>query len=183
MRSCLRNFIWSACFVAVASGAAAQGRVPATDTGAIGGEVGIFLPRAEVLDSGPVLEGFYEYYFTPRTSVRVGMGWMNPSFEREEDDSLRTIRVPIDLVYNWERGEIHPFAGAGLGIYFVQAKDDGESVGDSETKVGATLFGGAEFFTSPSVSIKGEARYHIVGDVFGVNPGGLALSVGVKKYF
>ena len=183
MRSSLRRFIVFAIFMALGSAAAAQGRVPTTDSGAIGGDVGLILPRSDALDTGPVLEGFYEYYFAPRTSVRIGLGWMNPSFDREEDDSLRSLRVPLDLVYNWERGTVHPFVGAGLGIYFVQPKDNGESIGDSETKLGGTLFGGAEFFTSRTVSVKGEARYHVVGDVFGVNPGGLALTIGLKTYF
>jgi hypothetical protein len=183
MRTVLRQFILSACFVALASAATAQGRVPATDSGAIGGDVGVIAPRSDALDSGVVLEGFYEYYFTPRTSLRLGLGWANPSFQRDEEDSLRTLRVPVDVVYNWEGGTVHPFVGAGVGAYFVQRKENGESVGDSETKLGATLFGGAEFFTGRTVSVKGEARYHLIGDVFGLNPGGLAVTIGVKTYF
>ena len=46
-----------------------------------------------------------------------------------------------------------------------------------------TYEGIGEFFTGPTFSVKGEARYHVVGDVFGVNPGGLAVTIGVKKYF
>ena len=183
MRGALRQFILSACFLALATSAAAQRRVPATDSGAIGGDVGVMVPRSDALASGPVLEGFYEYYFTPRASVRLGLGWANPSFERDDEDSLRTLRVPVDFVYNWEGGAIHPFVGAGMGIYFVQPKENGESAGDSDTKLGATFFGGAEFFTGRTVSVKGEARYHVVGDVFGVNPGGLAVTIGVKTYF
>ena len=183
MRKSLRQFILSAAFVALASGAAAQGRVPATDSGAIGGDVGVIVPRSDALSSGPVLEGFFEYYFSPRTSLRLGLGWADPSFDRDDEDSLRTLRVPIDLVYNWEGGTVHPFVGAGIGIYFLQRKENGESFGDSETKLGATLFGGAELFTGRTVSVKGEARYHLVGDVFGLNPGGLAVTIGLKKYF
>jgi outer membrane protein with beta-barrel domain len=161
----------------------AQRRVPATDSGAVGGDVGLFVPRSDVLDAGPALEGFYEYYFTPRGSLRLGLGWANPSFDGRQDDSLRTLRVAVDGVYNWERGAVHPFVGAGLGIYFLQPKNNGNNVGDSETKTGATLFGGAEFFTSRTVSFKAEGRYHLVSDAFGINPGGLALTIGVKKYF
>ena len=183
MRSVLRQFILFASCTAVASAAAAQGRVPAADSGAVGGDVGIIVPRSEALGTGPVLEGFYEYYFTPRTSLRIGLGWANPSFDRDEDDSLRLLRVPVDVVYNWEGGVVHPFVGAGLGIYFVQPKDNGESAADSETKLGTTIFGGVEYFTGRAVSVKGEARYHLLGDVFGVNPGGLAVTIGLKTYF
>ena len=91
--------------------------------------------------------------------------------------------VPFDIVYNWEGGALHPFVGAGLAAYFLQLKDNGRSFGDSETKLGATLFGGAEFFTGRTTSLKAEARYHIVDDVRGLEPDGLALTIGFKKYF
>lgn len=38
------------------------------------------------------------------------------------------------------------------------------------TKLGGTIFGGVEFFTSKTFAVKGEARYH-------------ALTIGVKSYF
>ena len=163
--------------------ALAQRRVPATDSAAIGGDVGIFLPRDESLTTGPVLEGFYEYYLSPRNSIRVGLGWAKPRRDLDHEDSLRYVRVAIDTVYNWEGGAIHPFVGAGLGVYFLQPIDNGDRIGDSENKLGGTLFGGAEFFTSRRVSVKAEARYHLVKDAFGLNPDGLALTLGLKKYF
>ncbi|HEV3486262.1 MAG TPA: outer membrane beta-barrel protein [Vicinamibacterales bacterium] len=183
MYRAIKHFILTIICLAAATAAAAQGRVPSAESAAIGGDIGIVAPRDEALATGLSLEGFYEYYFTPRASLRLGLGWANLPFEREDDDSLRTLRVPIDLVYNWEHGDVHPFVGAGVGIYFLQQKDNGESIGDSETKLGVTFSGGAEFFTGPALSIKGEARYHVVNDVFGVNPGGLAVTIGVKTYF
>jgi opacity protein-like surface antigen len=162
---------------------AAQGRVPAAESGALGVDFGLFLPRDEGLESGLALEGFYEYYLSARTSVRLGVGWANPQFDGREDDSLRHVRVAGDIVYNWERGAVHPFAGVGLGVYFLQRKDNGESVGDSETKFGGTIFGGAEFFSSRTFALKAEARYHVIRDIGGLDPDGLALMVGVKTYF
>jgi hypothetical protein len=179
------NFIPFVAVLALAwpAPAAAQRRVPAAESGALGGDVGIFIPRDEQLGTGPALEGLYEYYLSARTSVRLGLGWANPGFERRDDDTLRYLRVAGDVVYNWERGSIHPFAGVGLGVYFLQVKDNGESAGDSETKFGGTFFGGAEFFTSRTFAVKAEARYHIVTDVGGLDPDGLALTIGVKTYF
>ncbi|HYT68599.1 MAG TPA: outer membrane beta-barrel protein [Vicinamibacterales bacterium] len=161
----------------------AQGRMPHKGAAAIGGEVGVFLPKEDALTRGPALEGFYEYYLSARDSVRLGVGWANPKFEHEKSDSLRQIRVGVDLVHNWEGGQVHPFVGAGVGTYFLQFRDNGHNVGDSETKVGGTIFGGAEFFTSNTVSVKGEARYHIVSKINDFNPSGLALTFGVKSYF
>lgn len=172
-----------AVLLGVPSVATAQARMPHKDAGAFGGEVGIFLPREDVLTTGPVVEGFYEYYLTARESIRVGAGWLNPKFESESSDSLRQIRIAVDLVHNWEGGTVHPFVGAGLGTYFLQFRDNGNNVGDSETKLGGTIFGGAEFFTSDTFAVKGEARYHIVSKVNGFNPSGLSLTFGVKSYF
>ena len=163
--------------------AIATAQTPRADSGAIGGDVGLFLPKADGMKSGPTLEGFYEYYPTARTSIRLGLGWANPKLDNEEDDSIRWIRVAGDVVYNWEGGSVHPFVGGGLGIYFLQRRDNGENLGDSETKLGGTLFGGAEFFLNNTVSVKGEARYHLIANIDSYNPDGLALTVGVKKYF
>ena len=135
------------------------------------------------MTTGPALEGFSEYYLTARDSVRMGAGWANPKFERESADSMRQIRVAVDLLHNWEGGAVHPFVGAGLGSYFLQEKDNGDNFGDQETKFGGTLFGGAEFFTSNPLAFKAEAKYHVVSNADGFNPDGLSLTVGLKKYF
>lgn len=182
MKTYFKNFILIA-LLAVPASASAQGRVPHTDSGAIGGDVGVFLPRDGAYDAGPAIEGFYEYYLSPRGSVRLGMGWANPKWSAEHSDSLRHVRVAADGVYNWEGGALHPFVGAGIGVYFLQFRDNGNSVGDSETKLGGTLFGGAEFFASPTTAIKAEVRYHLIQNIGLTNPDGLALTIGLKKYF
>ena len=143
----------------------------------------MFLPAEDALGSGLALEGFYEYYLRPRTSIRVGLGYFNPNFDGDPDAHVRTVRVPLDVVYNWEGGKVHPFVGAGLGIYFLQIRNNGQDFGDSETKLGATLLGGIEYFTSRTVSVKGELRYHIVSDIGTLNPDGATVSIGLKKYF
>jgi hypothetical protein len=172
--------IWLTLFVpAIALG---QGRVPRTDSGAVGGDVGVFLPADDGLNSGIALEGFYEYYLTARNSIRMGAGWAEPEFNGGRD-SLQHVRIAFDTVYNWEGGPVHPFVGAGLGIYFLQSKIDGESFGDSETRLGATVFGGFEVFNGRTVSVKGELRYHLIRNLGSLNPDGAALTVGLKKYF
>ena len=182
MSPCIKACALAVGILLVPGAAAAQGRTPRAESAAVGGDIGVFLPAADQLGSGLALEGFYEYYLTSRTSIRTGLGWGNPKFDREEEDSLRHFRVALDLVYNWEGGTIHPFVGAGLGIYFLQVRDNGESIGDSETKPGGTLFGGIEMFTSDTLSVKAELRYHLIGDI-GINPDGASLTIGLKKYF
>lgn len=164
----------------------AQGRTPRTGSAAVGGDVGIFRPSDDGLKSGLSLDGFYEYYMTPRTSLRLGLGWTNPEYEFEPDTNLRHIRIGGDLIYNWEGGAIHPFVGAGIGVYIMEPRENGNSVADSESKIGGVLLGGAELFTSDTVSVKGEVSYHLISNVekFGpANPDGLKLTIGLKKYF
>ena len=168
---------------AVASAQSAQRRMPHKGAGAFVGEVGIFVPQQDGMTTGAALEGFYEYYITARESVRVGAGWANPKFEGEGNDSVRQVRLAVDLVRNWEGGTVHPFVGAGLGAYFLQTRDSGEDVGDGRTRLGGTLFGGVELFASNTLAVKGEARYHIVAKADGFNPSGLALTIGLKSYF
>lgn len=161
-------------------------RTPRTDSAAVGGDVGIFRPSSDALDPALSLDGFYEYYLSPRTSVRLGVGWTNPEFESDPDESLRHVRVGGDLIYNWEYGAIHPFAGAGLGLYILQPRENGDDIADSESKLGGVLLGGVELFTSNTVSVKGEVSYHLISNVdnFGPrNPDGLKVSIGLKKYF
>lgn len=160
----------------------AQGRMPHRDAGALVAEVGAFLPRQDGMATGPSIEGFYEYYMTPRDSLRVGAGWANPKQEADSDNTMRQIRIAVDLLHNWEGGAVHPFVGAGLGTYFLQPQSHGTS-GDTATKLGGTLLGGVEFFTSKTFAVKGEARYHIVTKSGPYDPSGLALSIGVKSYF
>jgi hypothetical protein len=163
--------------------ASGYAQTPRTDSAAVGAEVGIFMPKDDGFKSDLELNAFYEYYLSPRTSVRLGGGWMNPKSKTEDEDSMRYIRIGGDVVYNWEGGSVHPFVGAGLGIYFLQLKDNGENFGDQESKLGGSLFGGAEFFTSNTMSVKAEAKYHRIENVGGFNPDGLSLTVGLKKYF
>ena len=164
--------------------AAAQERVPITGSTAVGVDAGAFIPRDGQLDIAPIVNVLLEYYVTPRVSLRTDFGITNPSFVRESSDSLRQIPLRVDLNYNWEGGKWHPFVGTGVGAYFVQPRDNGESLGGSETKAGFNVGGGVEYFTGRTVSLKGEARYHMIGRTAGgQDPSGLMFTAGLKKYW
>ncbi len=90
----------------------------------------------------------------------------------------------MDINYNWEGGRWHPFVGTGVGAYFLQQKSDGRPFGDQETKFGFNVGGGAEYFFGPRLALKGEGRYHIIENAAsGLDPSGLSLSIGLKRYF
>lgn len=127
--------------------------------------------------------GFALMLGLPPAASAQRAGWANPKQEANSNFRMRQIRIAVDLVHNWEGGTVHPFVGAGLGTYFLQPRVSGQNVGSSATKLGGTVFGGAEFFTSDTFSVKGEARYHVVTKSGSYNPSGLSLTIGVKTYF
>jgi hypothetical protein len=170
--------------VASASVVAAQERVPTAGTTAVGFDFGAYVPKDNQLDNSVILSGLFEYYVTPRVSLRSDFGWANPQFKNPAIDSLRQIPLRLDINYNWEGGRWHPFVGSGVGAYFLQFKREGDAFGDSETKLGMNVGAGLEYFTGRTVALKGEARYHIVPNVRGgQDPSGLAVTMGLKKYF
>ena len=164
--------------------ATAQERAPHTGSTAVGLDAGAFIPRDGQFDVAPIVNVLLEYYVTPRVSLRTDFGLTDPGFSRESTDSLRQIPLRLDVNYNWEGGKWHPFVGAGAGAYFLQFKDNGESLGESETKPGFNLGGGVEYFTGRTVSLKGEARYHVIGKTRGgQDPSGMVFTGGIKKYW
>lgn len=170
--------------MSLADNANAQVRVPDAGMAAVGGDVGFYLPGDD-FNPAPTIAGSYEYYFTPRVSLRTSLGWTNPHFDFNDNDSLRQTRLTFAVLYNWERGKWHPFVGGGLGAYFLQYKSNGNSSGDGDRKLGVNAGGGIEYFTSRTVSLKGEAQAHFIGDDTDLpwSPSGIALLFGVKKYF
>lgn len=164
--------------------AAAQERAPHAGQVATGVDFGAFIPKESQLETAPIINVNLEYYFRPRISIRTGFGLTDPGFSRESTDSLRQVPLHFDVNYNWEGGKWHPFVGAGAGAYFIQAKDNGQSFGSSETKPGFDVGGGVEYFIGRTVSLKGEGRYHMIKRVSsGDDPSGMAITAGLKKYW
>jgi opacity protein-like surface antigen len=162
----------------------AQERAPHAGSTAVGIDAGIFMPSADQLDNALIVNALLEYYVTPRVSLRTNFGLTDPGFSQESVDSLRQIPLRLDANYNWERGKWHPFVGAGVGAYFLQFKDNGQTFGESETKPGFNVGGGIEYFTGRTVALKGEARYHVIGNTRnGQDPSGLVFTGGLKKYW
>ena len=62
-----------------------------------------------------------------------------------------------------------------------QPRNNGSNEGDSDANLGAN-FGGVEFSTGPTTSVKAEGPCHAVTNARGFNPDGLSLTIGLKKY-
>lgn len=185
--SCLRSVILPgvllmAISVGLPAPAAAQ---PVPDAGqvAAGGEIGVFLPKDEQLSAGIVGGGLLEFYATPRVGIRGSLMAIRNGYDRRDDDDERQLRLGVDVIYNWEYGSVHPFVGAGLGMHFLRFYRDGDNEGPNDTEFGMQLLGGAEFFLNRAWTVKAEGRYQFVGDRPNLDPDGLALTIGLKRYF
>src|SRR5262245_4440865 len=129
MRNLIIGSLVLVLFAAAPPDARAQARVPHTESTAFGLDVGAFVPSGNAgdqLDSAALFKGLYEYYVSPRVSLRASAGWMEPSVTGSPTDKVRMIPIGLDVDYNWERGKWHPFVGAGLGANFMQYKRRGE---------------------------------------------------------
>lgn len=172
-----------------AATASAQQRVPDRGMFALGINFGFAIPQDDLLDSGTFTSVSGEYYVTPRVSLkaRFGGAW----FETDDDIGLEEEVSPMHLigsvVYNWERGKIHPYASVGAGWYRYRFRVNDESAG-TDSKFGVSLGGGAEYFLSRSDTIVGDVTFHVIsGDAassFFLYDGSYwSFSGGYKKYF
>ena len=127
------------------------------------------------MDNALYLEGQFQFQFIAacRRALRRRLDRSGDS-TREDEDSLRQIRIGADLLYNWEHGAWHPYVGGGLGAHLLQEKDNGRDLGDGESKLGGSVLGGVEYFFTRDTVISGEARYQFVQDIRGVSPSGAA---------
>ena len=171
----------------MAGPALAQTRVPDKKMVAIGLSFGAALPADTVLEDGMFFAVSGEGYLTPRVSVKGQFG--GAFFDvtgNGLDGKVHPWHVTGSLVYNWEHGKWHPYAGGGIGVYRYRFGEGDDR--PSDTKVGANLGGGIEYFFSRTDTITGDVTIHIVPGtadsfIFGYKPRYWTLSGGYKKYF
>ena len=171
--------------IALTVGAATAFAQPVPDEGqvAAGAELGIFFPTDERLDNGIMGGGLIEFYATPRVGIRGSVMAMRNTHLANDDIEERQLRIGGDVIYNWEYGAVHPFLGGGIGIHFLRSYVNDDNVGDNDTKFGAQILGGVEYFLNRAWTIKGEGRYQWVADRPQGNPDGFAVTAGIKRYF
>jgi len=135
--------------------AAAQAPAQTPDTGLIGvgGDIGVLFPD-EAFENTFTLDGYGEWYLTPRISLRAMLGYASPGFENRTEDTFRQTKLMFNGVYNWE------------------------------TRGGLNFGGGTEYFTGAMSSVKIEGRWDIVSEPTGFpDATGFSVTVGYKRYF
>jgi hypothetical protein len=163
----------------------AQTRVRTPDKGVIGYGVdaGVLFPD-DAFENTLAIDGFGEYYVTPRVSVRGMLAFASPGLSGRTEDHFRQTKVLFSGVYNWEKGSWRPFATFGAGFYFVRLHLDAADDPPGETRGGLNLGGGAEYLLNSESAIKTELRWDIVSHPVPLpNATAATLTVGYKRYF
>lgn len=132
----LSAFVW-----AVPHDGNAQAKTPGENTVAIGASVGFHAIDTENDDVAANLDGFIEYYYTPRASIRAMYSWAEPTLQGAPRRTVRQRRVLVNFLYHWDFGRFRPFITVGGGAYVLQHRADGESIGRRQTKPAGNLGG------------------------------------------
>jgi opacity protein-like surface antigen len=150
--------------------AAAQREHPRENTVAIGGGVGFLASDNGTPDVAQTLQattgnvdGFFEYYYTPRTSLRVMYGWASPKFDSTLGGSLRRQQLTFSVIYNWELGRFRPFAAIGGGAYFLTRRKTSGEPDQRVNKPGGLLGWGAEY-AFRTFAVRSEMNVHILSE-------------------
>ena len=169
----------------MASPIVAQTRVRTPEKGVIGYgfDAGVLFPD-DAFENTLAIDGFGEYYVTPRISVRGMLAYANPGVALRTEDHLREVKLLFSGVYNWEKGPWRPFAQFGAGAYFVRLHLDASDDPPGETRGGLNFGGGAEYLLDSESSIKTEFRWDVVSHPTSQpDASGATFTVGYKRYF
>ena len=173
--------------LAAAGTANAQRRVPDKGMFAVTLNAGFALPADDVLEDGFFVAVSGEGYLTPRVSLKAQFGGAFFDVVGDGlDGEVNPWHLTGSVVYNWEQGKWHPYAGGGIGYYKYRFGEGDDRPTDS--KFGVNLGGGVEYFFTRSDVILGDLTVHFVSDtadsfIYAYKPRYWTLSGGYKKYF
>ena len=170
-----------ASLISFSSSALAQERVPDRALTAAGFDVGVFIPRSDSPSSSVLLNGNVRV-------LRHAPGQRGRGCRLLESRLQHRRRRFIDAgaAYFQRQLQLGTRQMASLRrrrdrrpLPSVQTKQP--STDNTDTKVGFNTGGGIEYFLNRTLAVKGEGRYHALGDVRGEQTSGTALTVGVKN--
>jgi len=176
MRKCIVPVLL-ACFCTLVSQNAM-----ASDLGLKGLGVSVGMVSPEDIDATFGFGVFADHGFiTPEIALESRIDYWSKSEDTGFGEfSLRDIEVSARGKYMFptSSGRLFPYAGAGLGLHFLNAKVDvppmdlgggnvipGYTAEDSETRLGLDIGGGFQMPVNPKTDFVAEAWYGIVSDV------------------
>lgn len=148
-----------------------------------GATIGLVLPIERALAANASVEGYGEYFLTPRVAVRLTAGRVAPNIKFAGREAIRAIFVVSALVYNWESGRWHPYVAGGVGAY--RLRHLAAAAFPSRTKAGGYAGAGIEYFARRRVTLTGAVDLHGV-PAAGFEPlstSFVTLGVGLKLLF
>ena len=184
-RSALVILFVSAYALVAASPARAQAPRATPDRHVIGYgfDGGVLFPD-ESFESTFTLDGFGEFYLTPRVSVRGMLAWASPGVDSRTEDHFRQVKLLFGANYNFVYKMMRPFAGGGAGAYFVRLKLDDSEDPEGETRGGIYFGGGSDFILNEESAIKVEFRWDAVSNPPDLpDASGASITVGYKRFF
>ena len=140
--------------------AATPSTAPKTDDMAVSGNLGFAAPFDGPFGGvEPAITGTFEYYTTPRMSWRGLLGYTSFTADLPGDPKVNSTFINANFVYNWEHGDVHPFATAGMGAYSNNGSASLPPQFD-ETVFGVNAGGGIDWFLGPRWGLKFEGSMH-----------------------
>lgn len=75
--------------------------------------------------------------------------------------NLRVLNwAPINIVVRYQMGQLEPYAGIGMGVFFARVKDKESGESSSDTSVGLNTQVGLRYMVTKNMSLFGEWKYN-----------------------
>ncbi|MGE5681575.1 MAG: acyloxyacyl hydrolase [Bacillota bacterium] len=146
---------------------------PSSNTG-VGLQAGVAIPTGNFGDAASLGiggEGTFEYRFTPQLGLDVSLGFYSWGSKNDlppgYDFSIADIPLLVGARYLLMAGDFHPYAGAALGIHFLNTKTTTPLVGDestNDTKFGFAPMAGIRLHMPPNLDLDLNLKYNIISD-------------------
>lgn len=151
--------------LAVSSVALAQTRsssTPSTGDMAVGGNLGFANAFEDELEGIEILmSGNFEYFTSDKISWRGMIGFTEFDVDDSGGGQVEMTFINGNIVYNWHRDWLRPFATGGIGIYDLDGSGRLHDF-DGDTEIGFNGGGGIEFYLNTDWSIKAEGLFHAI---------------------
>ena len=131
------------------------------------------------------IDGFGEYYVTPRISVRGMLAFASPGLSGRTEDHFRQMEAALLRRLQLGDGIVAPLrARSGRACTSSGCTSTTPTDPPGETRGGLNFGGGGEYLLNNESAIKTELRWDIVSHPTGLpDATGLTFTVGYKRYF
>lgn len=114
--------------------------------------------ETEVFNSTPHLKQQTATFSSGGVSVPVDVTGQN----------IRVLNwAPVNIVVRYQMGQLEPYAGIGMGVFFARIKDGESGESSSSTKVGLNTQVGLRYMVTKNMSLFGEWKYNRASFDFG----------------